>query len=280
MAGTAEVPAAGGPVSAEVPAAGGPGTAETPAAAEAPAAPPLPAAAAAVTPPAAAATRSGLGSMSRIKVAGLAAAVLGVLAVAGIVASTLGGQRAAGRTTADATQPAHPASPAGPLQVVSVTQGGGTTRTDGADPVQVTLSAPLAATSPLPIVRPAVPGTWKRAGSTLSFTPATPFQPGTAVRVRFPAGHRGLRSAAGGLLASPVVDHLRTRGWSTLRLKQLLAQLGYLPLKWKAQDASAPQPDSVATELAAAVRPAGRHVQLEGGLSRRSSPRSGAGRPA
>jgi hypothetical protein len=188
-------------------------------------------------------------------VAGLAAAVLGVLAVGGIAASTLGGQRAAGRTTADASQPAHPASPAAPLSVVSVTQGGATTGTDGADPVQVMLSAPLAATSPMPIVRPHVAGTWKQTGHTLTFTPATPFQPNTAVRVRFPAGQDGLRSAAGGLLASPVVDHLRTKGWSNLRLKQLLAQLGYLPLKWTAQDASAPQPDNMATELAAVYAP-------------------------
>jgi hypothetical protein len=199
-------------------------------------------------------------------VAGLGAAVLGVLAVGGIVASTLGGQKAAGRTTADASQSARPAaSPAAPLQVVSVTEGGATTHTDGADPVQVTLSAPLAATSPLPVVRPAVPGTWKRTADTLAFTPATPFQPGTAVRVRFRAGQRGLRSAAGGLLASPVVDHLHTSGWSNLRLKQLLAQLGYLPLKWKAQNASAPQPDSMATELAALYAPPAGTFSWKGG---------------
>ncbi len=197
--------------------------------------------------------------------AGLAAAVVGVLAVAGIVASTLGGQRAAGRTTAAASQSAHPASPATPLQVVSVTQGGTTTGTDGADPVQIRLSAPLAATSPLPAIRPAVPGTWKRSGSTLSFTPATPFEPNTAVRVRFPAGHLGLRSAAGGLLASPAVDHLRTKGWSNLRLKQLLAQLGYLPLKWKPANATAPQPDNLATELAAVYSPPAGSFKWKGG---------------
>jgi lipoprotein-anchoring transpeptidase ErfK/SrfK len=213
-------------------------------------------------PPAA---RSGLGSLSRVKVAGLAAAVVGVLAVAGIAASTLSGQRAAGRTTAAASQSAHPASPATPLQVVSVTEGGTTTGTDGADPVQVRLSAPLAATSPLPAIRPAVPGTWKRSGSTLSFTPATPFEPNTAVRVRFPAGHLGLRSAAGGLLASPVVDHLRTKGWSNLRLKQLLAQMGYLPLKWKPANATAPQPDSLATELAAVYSPPAGSFTWKGG---------------
>jgi lipoprotein-anchoring transpeptidase ErfK/SrfK len=267
---TAGDPAAGPPTGQAGTGQAGTGQAGTGQAADGPAAPPLPAAAAAATstgatPAAAPAARSGLGSLSRIKVAGLAAAVLGVLAVAGIVASTLGGQRAAGRTTAAASQRAHPASPAAPLQVVSVTEGGATRHTDGADPVQVTLSAPLAATSPLPVIHPSVPGTWKRSGRTLTFTPATPFQPDTAIRVRFRGGHRGLHSAAGGLLASTAVDHLRTKGWSTLRLKQLLAQLGYLPLKWKAQDATAPQPDNMATELAAVYAPPAGSFTWKGG---------------
>ncbi|HTT50739.1 MAG TPA: L,D-transpeptidase family protein [Streptosporangiaceae bacterium] len=182
-------------------------------------------------------------------------AVIAVLAVAGVVAGTLSGAKASGRATGSARRASSVAAPARPLQVVSVTEGGATTRTDGADPVRVTLSAPLAATSPMPVIRPAVPGTWQRSGDTLSFTPTTPFQPGTPVRVRFAAGQLGLRSAAGGLLASPVVDHLRTKDWSRLRLKQLLAQLGYLPLKWKAQDATAAQPDNMATELAAEYAP-------------------------
>ncbi len=245
---------------------GAAGSGETAASGEpAPAGDSLPAGDSACEPP----TRGGPGSLSRVKVAGLAAAVLGVLAAAGVAASTLGGQQlAAGRTTSTtstASQPAHQASPAGPLQVVSVTQGGATRHTDGADPVQVTLSAPLAATSPLPVIHPAVPGTWKRSGRTLTFTPATPFQPGTAVRVRFRAGHRGLRSATGGVLATAVVDHLRTRGWSTLRLKQLLAQLGYLPLKWQAQDAAAPQPDTMAAELAAVYAPPAGSFTWKGG---------------
>ena len=110
-----------------------------------------------------------------------------------------------------------------------------------------------------------MPGTWKRSGSTLTFTPATPFEPNTAFRVHFRAGHLGLRSAAGGLLASPVVDHLRTKGWSNLRLKQVLAQLGYLPLKWKPTDATAPQPDNLATELAAVYAPPAGSFSWKGG---------------
>jgi hypothetical protein len=44
-------------------------------------------------------------------------------------------------------------------------------------------------------------------------------------------------------------------GWSTLRLKQMLAQMGYLPLKWKPQNPTAMQPDNVATELSAMYSP-------------------------
>src|SRR5439155_9516295 len=50
----------------------------------------------------------------------------------------------------------------------------------------------------------------------------------------------------------------RTLGWhvpdgSLLRLQQLLAQLGYLPLDW--QPANDPGPSSIRRQLAAALRP-------------------------
>jgi hypothetical protein len=64
------------------------------------------------------------------------------------------------------------------------------------------------------------------------FTPATAFRPGTTVTVRIPAGPSGVRSAAGGLLGATVTDRFRTKSYSTLRLQELLAQLGYLPLTW------------------------------------------------
>ena len=137
----------------------------------------------------------------------------------------------------------------------SVTQGGAVTGTNGASPVRVTLSAPLAGNSALPELHPSTPGTWAKTGSTLTFTPATPFWPGSRVRVTLPGGGSGLRSAAGGLLAKTVTQRISTQGWSTLRLKQMLAQLGYLPLKWAPQNPTAMQPDNVATELAAMYTP-------------------------
>ena len=111
--------------------------------------------------------------------------------------------------------------------------GNGAGQVNGAGPVQVVFSAPLAPTSPLPTFSPSVAGSWHAgSGGTMVFTPTTPFEPGTAVTLRIPAGASGVRSATGGLLAKPATVAFQTGGWSTLRLEQLLAQLGYLPLSW------------------------------------------------
>jgi peptidoglycan hydrolase-like protein with peptidoglycan-binding domain len=119
----------------------------------------------------------------------------------------------------------------------------------------VVLTTPLAATSPLPTVNPAVAGSWTRSGTTLTFTPATPFPTESFVQVSFAAGQSGLRSAAGGLLAAPVQDRVHTGNWSTLRVQQLLAQLGYLPLQWVPQAGTAVPAPTMAAQLAAAYAP-------------------------
>jgi hypothetical protein len=205
----------------------------------------------------AAAGGAGAGGSRRTKVAWLAAAGVGVLVIAGVTIGTLSAASPAGHTAnvSDRHSSGASAGTAAPLQVESVTQGGAVTRTDGASPVRVTLSAPLAADSPMPALHPATPGTWTKAGSTLTFTPSAPFWPGTRVRVTLAGGSGGLRSAAGGTLATTTTERFTTRHWSTLRLKQMLAQLGYLPLKWKPQNPNALEPDNVATELAAMYSP-------------------------
>jgi hypothetical protein len=187
----------------------------------------------------------------------LAAGGAGVLVVAGVTIGTLGASSSPGHTTtvSDRHASGTQAGTAVPLRVESATQGGAAAATDGASPIRVTLSAPLASDSPMPAVHPATPGTWTRAGDALTFTPSTPFWPGSRVRVVIPAGGSGLRSAAGVVLAKAVTERFTTHGWSTLRLKQMLAQLGYLPLKWAPQDATAMEPDNVATELAAMYSP-------------------------
>jgi peptidoglycan hydrolase-like protein with peptidoglycan-binding domain len=129
---------------------------------------------------------------------------------------------------------------------------------NGSRPVKITFSAPLAAGSPMPSITPAVRGAWTTAkGGRLVFTPATAFRPDTTVTVRIPAGPSGVRSAAGGLLGAPVTDRFRTRSYSTLRLQELLAQLGYLPLTWTPSGSTPAAGDRPAQLSAAYHAPAG-----------------------
>ena len=75
-----------------------------------------------------------------------------------------------------------------------------------------------------------------------------------------PAGSSGMRSAAGaragagGYLASAFTGKFTTAPYSTLRLEQLLAQLGYLPLTWT-PSGTAIQPSDTAGQVAAAYNP-------------------------
>lgn len=177
--------------------------------------------------------RNGAARRPWARVIGLAAAVVAVTVAAGTYALThrLSGSRPAVASVQGAAL-AGQATSTGPLRVLSTSPPAGARGISGADPVVVRFSVPLAAGSPLPVLKPAVPGRWQRAGAELTFWPAVPFSPSSHVTLRIPAGQAGVRTAAGSLLARPVVASFRTRTWSTRRLSELLAQLGYLPLSW------------------------------------------------
>ena len=109
-----------------------------------------------------------------------------------------------------------------------------------------------------PRVSPATPGHWRQLDAhTLAFQPTGyGFGLGQKVSVELPLGvHLAGQNGAG---------LTRTLRWqvpqgSTLRLQQLLAQLGYLPLSWHAS--ADPRLSSLAGQLAAAVTPpAGRFI--------------------
>jgi peptidoglycan hydrolase-like protein with peptidoglycan-binding domain len=103
-----------------------------------------------------------------------------------------------------------------------------------------------------PRLSPATPGRWRLLDAhTLFFRPrGLGFGFGTKVHVTLPrAAH--LAGRAGATLTRRLVWHVHDG--STLRLQQLLAQLGYLPLSW--QPAADPAPSSARAQLAAAVSP-------------------------
>jgi hypothetical protein len=149
----------------------------------------------------------------------------------------------------------------GAFQVLSVTPAAGSHDANGTAPIWVQFSAPLSASSPLPQIKPQIPGSWQVQGDLAVFIPTAGFFENTKVTVTIPAGPSGMISAAGatagaaGTLSSPVTDTYTTGSFSTLRLQQLLAQLGYLPLTWTPKSRSVISPGDAQAQLAAAYSP-------------------------
>jgi hypothetical protein len=166
-----------------------------------------------------------LGSHRR-RVIGVATAIVAVLVGAGAYVLTSGGQPAAPTLAHGSPGKTLP----GPFRVMSVTPAAGTTQADGSQPIQVALSAPVAAGSLTPTVSPHVAGSWGAQGDTLVFTPAQPLSPSTTYTVTVPAG---ARSSGGSQLSQPTTTQFTTEPYSMQRLAELLSQLGYLPMSWQ-----------------------------------------------
>jgi hypothetical protein len=148
-------------------------------------------------------------------------------------------------------------SPVAPLQLDSATPASHATGVSGATDIKISFSAPVAAGSPLPKIKPRVAGSWQGTGTrTLEFVPSRGFSQLTRVKVIIPGGSAGVRSGKGALLATSVRLEFTTGQYQTARLDELLAQLGYLPLTWTASaGATVPAATDAAGQLAAAYSP-------------------------
>ncbi len=148
------------------------------------------------------------------------------------------------------------------FHVVSVTPAAGARGVNGTTPVWVQFTEPLSASSPLPQISPHIRGSWQVQGDLAVFIPAGGFSGDTKVTVTVPAG---ASSDAGGTLGSPVTDTYTTGSFSTLRLQQLLAQLGYLPLTWTPKSGTVISPGNAQAQLAAAYSPPAGTFSWQGG---------------
>ncbi len=153
------------------------------------------------------------------------------------------------------------------LQVTSVAPADHASNVTGVAPVTVRFSKPVAATSPMPKVSPDIAGTWHRVGArTLKFVPTVGFDQSRLVTVTIPGGASGVRSTSGALLASTEKVHFRTAAYSTARLDELLAQLGYLPLTWTpSAGQTVPAAGDAAGQLAAAYHAPQGHFTWKSG---------------
>jgi peptidoglycan hydrolase-like protein with peptidoglycan-binding domain len=142
-----------------------------------------------------------------------------------------------------------------PEHVVSITPADGTAGVNGAAAIRVVFSEPLGTSSPMPTETPAIPGTWQRSGSAAVFVPTKGFPERTKVTVQVPAGAPGVQSSGGGRLATAVTATFRTGRYSSVRMEQLLAQLGYLPLTWAPDTGTAAALSDANAQLSAAYDP-------------------------
>ncbi|HEV3213688.1 MAG TPA: L,D-transpeptidase [Acidimicrobiales bacterium] len=113
----------------------------------------------------------------------------------------------------------------GPLHVRSITPTGSPDA-----PLRIAYNNPLSATSPMPTITPTVAGNWAHlSADVISFRAAVPMTPGTSYAVTVPAT---TKQVDGQLLRTPYTRHFRVPMGTTLRLNQVLAELGYLPLRF------------------------------------------------
>ena len=99
--------------------------------------------------------------------------------------------------------------------------------------IRVQFSQALAQHWSLPSLTPTIPGSWVRTGrSALEFRPTGNFVPFSKVTLSIRGGLAGMRDSAGVALVGPYHASFVIAGGSVLRLQQLLAELGYLPLQF------------------------------------------------
>jgi peptidoglycan hydrolase-like protein with peptidoglycan-binding domain len=197
----------------------------------------------------------GLGAVRRPRSAALAGAGAALLALAGCAT---GGAAATPARSGPAT-PARAVATHGPLRVRSIRPGTAAGAVAGTTSVVVTYSIPPAAGAARPRISPAVPGRWTTSGATVTFHPDGAFPPFARVTVTVPAG---TRAGDGAVLPRSVRGGFRVGGGSTAGLQQLLATLGYLPVRFSPDT---PVPRTAAAEALVAFRPPAGHYRWRSG---------------
>jgi hypothetical protein len=194
--------------------------------------------------------RPGTSSRRRKKVLAVGTAIVAVAAAGAVYAATQAPSKPG------AARHNRGPVPIGGIHLTSITPAAQSTGVDGASPVVVSFSVPVAARSPRPQLRPQVPGRWSVQGDSLVFMPSTPFAPLSRVTVTVPAGTAGIRSATGALLTAPVTQHFTTGAYGQLALAEMLADQGYLPMKFSPADGAAKAAATMAAGTMAESAPA------------------------
>jgi len=121
---------------------------------------------------------------------------------------------------------------AGAFDVTSTLPVASATNVSSDTVISVTFDQPVDVRGPTPSLAPPVAGSWRQTDPrTFSFESAAPLIPGTNETLTVPGGARGVRDLGGETLSQSMTVGFEV-GSSTLRLQQLLAELGYLPVSF------------------------------------------------
>jgi lipoprotein-anchoring transpeptidase ErfK/SrfK len=168
-------------------------------------------------------SRNNEGTALRLWVIAGAVAALAVAAVAFVLAPR----------THPPSASADTAAPPPALRVLTTAPTG--VNVDSGATISVQFSTDLAHGSPMPTLSPAVAGQWAVLSPTLLQYRATePLVPGAVETITVPGGADGVVGSRGQTLAAPFTTSFTVAPGSTLRLQQMLAELGYLPLNFTA----------------------------------------------
>ena len=151
--------------------------------------------------------------------------------------------------------PVDPNRFAAPLEVVSISPAPGSQGVGFTSAVTVRFSEPLAPNTAVPSLSPAVPGRWTADGpEALVFHPRGSYVPFTTESLMLLGGIHGLLGDNGGVLRKSETARFTVAAGSELRLQQLLAELGYLPVRFvpRALSESAAKLTSDVTPMSAA----------------------------
>src|ERR1700688_1876663 len=143
---------------------------------------------------------------------------------------------------------AAPTASPGRLSVVTSVPAPEATNEPSDASLSVRFTVPLAPDTPVPSLVPAVPGSWVQTSpDTLAFDATAPLPPGSTVSVSVPGGADGIEGSQGQRLADTLTTSFTVAPMSTLRLQEVLATPGYLPLTFTPADPSSVGPNQAAT---------------------------------
>ncbi len=163
--------------------------------------------------------------------------VVAIVAVAAFVVYHKAGTSRAATAPVPAT---NAAAVAVPFTLVAVNPANAATAVPTDASISVTFSTPLAPGSPQPTLSPPVAGSWQLlTPTTFTFVATAPLVPFSTESITIPAT---VQSASGKVLGTPTTVQFSVAIGTTLRLQQLLASLGYLPVSFTpAAPLAAPQ---------------------------------------